>query len=136
MTYYYVDFDNVKQWLVPYIARVDPKESRIFVYFNQAMNPLKIQYWVDIYNMTLQHKLKYPLTFVSCPHAPESADKVIIADLACDASKDIKRIYRVFSDDTKNDFIYKRIADMTGADIKRHSTSNLSRKNIEEDETQ
>lgn len=123
MTYHYIDFDNVKQALIAYIAKLNPKKDKVQCYIALNASPLGNRHWISLIEM--MSKTQVEVTFNVCNAGAESVDKHIIADLAMDATRDRKRTYCVLSNDAGNDPIYDRIRNTLDCDIKRIRTADI-----------
>lgn len=133
MTYHYVDFSNVRQWLPAYLGRLSPKEDRVFVYFASNLNLISNQYWVELIK-TVQ-ETKVPVKLEMCLSERESTDKFIIAKLTYDASINRTRKYRVFSNNADNDPIYTWIQSIIGVDVIRVTSMSITDKPYKEANT-
>ena len=122
MIYYYIDIENVGIDALKFIYHEDPRRSKFFIVYTTSTPNIRWEYWLAILEFV---KRGYHINHIKGCGGSDSADKHIIAYLACSAAKCPTRDYVVASNDKGFKSPIEHLCDLTGANIQLHSHSKI-----------
>lgn len=118
MTWYYIDIENTGPACLRFFEQEDPKQCKFIVCYTPTSPNLSWIFWTSICGYLDKG---FRIEFKKVPPGKESADKHILVDVACSATKCPIRDYVIVSDDRGFHSPVERICNMTHANVQVHS---------------